>query len=62
MLAANPTGAIALTTGTVDNETITLASTSSRLSLGAAVGGSATYSGTLAPSGSTYYLGGGGGS
>ena len=51
------TGALALTGSS--NETISMGSFSS-LSLGAVAGG-ATYSGSLTPSGTTYYLGGGGG-
>ena len=58
-IAANPTGAIALTNGTFDTESIALSATSSVLSLGAV--GSAVFGGTLTPSGTTYYLGGGGG-
>ena len=61
LIAANPVGAIALTNSAVDSEAITLSSTTSTLSLGAVVGASATFSGTLTPSGTTYYLGGGGG-
>ena len=60
-LAANPTGAVALPGGALDNENITLSLATSALSLGAALGGAATYGGTLAPSGTTYNLGGGGG-
>ena len=60
-IAANPMGAIALTGSANDTETITLSSSFGSLSLGAALGGSATYGGTLTPFGSTYYLGGGGG-
>ena len=53
------TGALALS-GT-SNETISLPGTGyNTLSLGAIPGG-ATYSGVLTPSGTTYYLGGGGG-
>ncbi len=58
-IAANPTGAIALPGGTVDNESIALSATSSGLSLGAI--GSATYGGVLTTAASTFYLGGGGG-
>jgi fibronectin-binding autotransporter adhesin len=56
-ITPNPTGALALLTGTVDTETITLSGTSSQLSLGSA--GNATFSGALVPSGTTTYLGGG---
>src|SRR5208282_5759734 len=59
MIAANPAGAIVLTDGTNDTETIALSGTSSGLSLGAI--GSATYGGTLTTTGSSVYLGGGGG-
>ncbi len=58
-IVANPSGAIALPNGTVDNESIALSATSSGLSLGAV--GSATYGGTLTTPAATVYLGGGGG-
>ena len=59
LIASNPSGVIALAGGSNDTESITLTGTSSRLSLGAI--GSATFGGTLISSGSSYLLGGGGG-
>ena len=58
-IAPNPSGAIALPSGTNDTETLALSTTSSGLSLGAI--GSATYGGTLTTPAATVYLGGGGG-
>ena len=51
-------GALALTTGTTSSETINMSGYAS-LSLGAS--GAVTYIGILTPAGTTYYLGGGGG-
>ncbi len=59
LIAANPTGEVAVPNGINDNESIALSATSSGLSLGAI--GSATYSGVLTTAASTVYLGGGGG-
>ena len=57
-LAASPSGAVTLTNGATDSESLTLPA---NISLGAFAGGSATYSGALSPTGATFYLGGGGG-
>ncbi len=59
-LSTASSGALALTSGASDNEPLSLGSYST-LSIGAVAGGSATYGGSLTPSGTTYYLGGGGG-
>jgi autotransporter-associated beta strand protein len=58
-IVSGASGAMALTSNSV-SENINMASWPT-LSLGAAIGSNVTYTGTLTPAGSTYYVGGGGG-